>query len=77
MAAPMFLALFVAGIYYPLIAAVLGGILIVARLIYTIGYIAGGPNFRIFGALFNHLSLFALIGYSIASACHFLKGQAP
>jgi uncharacterized membrane protein YecN with MAPEG domain len=73
----IFLTLFLAGIYYPLWAAILGLILVVARLVYTIGYIAGGPNFRIFGALFNHLSVFALIGLSFASGCQFLHGNTP
>ena len=77
MAPAIFLTLFLAGIYYPIAAAILGGIIIIARLIYTIGYMVGGPNMRIFGALFNHLSLFTLIYLSIASGCHFINGIKP
>jgi len=73
----IFLTLFLAGIYYPVTAAILGAIIIVARLVYTIGYMCGGPNWRIFGALFNHLGLFALIYFSIAGGCHFINGVKP
>ena len=77
MAGPIFVSLFLGGIYYPTAAAILGGVLIVARFVYGMGYLLGGPNYRIFGALFNHLSILALVYFSIASGCNFIKGVAP
>jgi hypothetical protein len=36
----------ISGIYFPIPSAVLGLVVFIARLIYTIGYVWGGPNGR-------------------------------
>mmetsp|Transcript_83530 Transcript_83530/g.97667 ORF Transcript_83530/g.97667 Transcript_83530/m.97667 type:complete len:175 (+) Transcript_83530:39-563(+) len=52
------------GVFYPIPAAIAIGTYTVGRVIYAIGYIAKGPNFRGPGALLGAASMFFLLGSS-------------
>jgi glutathione S-transferase len=70
-----FVMLFIAGIYFPVAAAVLGLVLFIGRLIYSIGYSSGGPKGRLVGAILGDLVLLGLLGLSLASAIMFTMGK--
>lgn len=53
---------FVAGIGMPWVAGILGWLYCIGRLIYTMGYVAKGPNGRLIGAGVMDLGLLGLIG---------------
>ena len=58
--------LLTAGVVYPIWTLVLGGIYIIGRLIYVIGYRRSAKS-RSFGGMTLNLSLFALIALDIAA----------
>lgn len=70
-----FVMLFISGLYFPIPAAVLGLVLIIGRLIYSIGYVNGGPKGRLIGAILGDLVLLGLLGLSLASAILFTTGK--
>ena len=73
-ALPMILMLlFIAGLTQPLAALILGCIYFVARLVYLVGYMKGGPNMRGFGAIPSSLAQLALFGISFYTCAQFLK----
>ena len=72
-----FVWLFIAGIYFPIPAAVLGFGVFIFRLVYTIGYVKGGPGGRLVGAIANDLLLLGLVGLSFASGVMFVMGNKP
>jgi hypothetical protein len=45
----------------------------VSRLIYTLGYVIGGPNMRAFGAIPMAFSMLTLFGISLYSAAEYMK----
>ena len=47
---------------------IIGAIYILCRILYTVGYLKGGPNWRIPGAMLNLPIILALIGMSLYSA---------
>ena len=58
----MFLALLImAGIPFPLTAAISGAVYSVGKLLYFLGYSTGDPNKRLWGS-FSYFGLFTLIG---------------
>lgn len=67
--------LFIAGIYFPITAAVLGLVMIIARLVYSIGYVNGGPKGRLVGALSGDLMLAGLLALSFASGIMMIQGK--
>lgn len=67
--------LFIAGIYFPVTAAVLGLVKIIARLVYSIGYVNGGPKGRLVGALSGDLMLAGLLALSLASGIMMIQGK--
>jgi hypothetical protein len=67
--------LFIAGVYFPIPAAVLGLVIFIGRLIYSFGYVNGGPKGRIFGALFGDVGVAGLLGLSIASGIMLASGR--
>ncbi|KAJ2796388.1 hypothetical protein H4S07_006235 [Coemansia furcata] len=61
--------LFCAGLFQPLLAASFGGLFILGKVIYGLGYTAWGPKGRMYGAPISALSFFALVfiaGYNAA-----------
>jgi glutathione S-transferase len=70
-----FVMLFVAGVYFPVPAAVLGLVLFIGRLVYSFGYANGGPKGRLVGAILNDLVLLGLLGLSLASGILFASGR--
>lgn len=76
MAPTTFVLLFIAGLYFPIPAAIIGLALAILRVIYAIGYANGGPKGRIFGALGNDLCLLGLLGLSFASGIKWVKGDS-
>ena len=67
--------LLVAGIYFPIPAASLGLVMIIARILYTCGYVASGPRGRAVGALFNYLAFLALFVLAFISGVYFILNQ--
>ncbi len=65
--------LFIAGLKQPLAALILGCIYFVGRIIYTIGYIKGGPNLRMIGATPNFIVVFTLFGLSLYTCSEYMK----
>jgi glutathione S-transferase len=70
-----FVMLFISGIYFPIPAAVMGLALFIGRLIYSVGYVNGGPKGRLIGAIIGDLVLLGLLGLSLASAIMFIQGK--
>lgn len=66
---------FVAGIYFPIPISVIGVVMIIGRLIYSIGYVNGGPKGRLVGAIIGDLILLGQLGLSLASAIMFIQGH--
>ena len=69
--------LFCAGVYFPIPAAIIGLLVIILRIIYSVGYVKGGPQGRLIGALGNDLALLGLLGLSLASGVMFVLGRVP
>lgn len=70
---PFFLALvFAGGLRHPLIASGSGGIFLVARIVYSLGYYTGDPKKRIPGAMLCMVSMMTLLGCSVSGAAGFL-----
>jgi glutathione S-transferase len=65
----------VAGIYFPIPSASLGLAVFIGRLLYSIGYVMGGPNGRFVGVLINDLSILALFVLSFISSIYFITGN--
>ena len=55
----------VSGLKLTIVTICLGGLYIVCRILYTIGYVKGGPNWRIPGAMLNLPIIIGLFGTSI------------
>ena len=66
---------FIAGIYFPVPAAALGLAVIIGRIVYSVGYVNGGPKGRLIGALIGDLVLLGQLGLSIASSIMFIQGK--
>ena len=49
----MFVVLLIAGVYFPVAAAVLGLVHFVGRIIYSIGYANGGPHWQVYRSHFE------------------------
>lgn len=65
----LILSLLVAGLYYPLAAAILGAVHFVGRTFYILGYVTAGPDKRVIGAIIAHgTTLIALVLALISSA---------
>ena len=67
--------LLAAGFFFPITSAIIGLVMIIARIIYSCGYYMGGPNGRIVGALVNDLAILGIFGLSIASAIMLIIGK--
>ncbi len=67
--------LFIAGIYFPVVTAVLGALAFVGRLFYAYGYANGGPSGRLIGAIIGDLVILGLFGLSAASSIFFIMGK--
>jgi glutathione S-transferase len=65
----------IAGVYFPIPAAVLGLVVFIARLIYAIGYAKGGPTGRSIGAIANDLAILGLFVLSVISSIFFIVGK--
>jgi len=71
---PMVLVLiFITALKQPLAALILACIYFVARLIYTVGYVVGGPNMRAIGGLPMGLTMLTLFGISLYSCAEYMK----
>jgi glutathione S-transferase len=70
-----FIGLLIAGIYYPVVAAILGFLVLIFRIIYTVGYAAGGPSGRLVGAIVGDLIFGALLALAFASAIQLAMGK--
>ena len=75
MFAPVAVFLAIGGVYYPIPAAAIGLVMIIARIIYTCGYSVGGPGQRFVGAIANNLSTLAAFILSIISAIRFILAE--
>lgn len=60
------------GIRHPLVASATGGVFLIARIIYSLGYYTGDPKGRIPGAIATFLSMFTLFGCSVSTAAGLL-----
>ena len=67
---------FIAGIYFPIPSAVIGAAMMVGRIMYSIGYVNGGPHGRLIGAAVGDLALLGYLGLSVASSILFIIGHA-
>ena len=76
MAPTIFIFLFVAGFYFPLLAAAVGFTLAIFRAVYSINYMRKGPRGREIGAVGNAYSLLVLLGLAITSSLKFAFGIA-
>ncbi|KXN74462.1 hypothetical protein CONCODRAFT_14799 [Conidiobolus coronatus NRRL 28638] len=65
--------LLTAGIFHPIYSAATGAAYIVARHIYTYGYLKYGPTGRQYGSFPIHLSLLAFLGLSIHGTTKLLE----
>jgi len=72
-----FVWLFIAGIYFPIPAAVIGLGSIIFRIFYGVGYVKSGAKGRTIGALGNDLCILGLLGLSFASGVMFILGNQP
>lgn len=66
---------FVAGVYFPIPAAALCLVMIIARIIYCCGYAAKGPKGRSIGALFFDLAFLAQFILAFISSVYFILNQ--
>jgi glutathione S-transferase len=66
---------FIAGIYFPIPAAAIGAALIIGRILYSIGYVNGGPHGRLIGAAVGDLAMLGYLGLSVASSILFIIGH--
>ena len=70
---PFYLALVTTGgLRHPTFATSAGGLYLVARIIYSLGYYTGNPNSRKPGALMNLVALITLFGCSVSTAAGLL-----
>ena len=69
------LLIIVAGVYFPIPAAVLGLVIFIARLIYSLGYAMGGPKGRTIGALLNDIAFLGVLVLSFISSIYFIIGK--
>lgn len=70
---PFFITLlFLAGVQYPITAAVGGLILVAGRITYFAGYATGVPDRRLYG-LYQYIGILTLLGATIASAVKLLR----
>ena len=71
---PFFLTtLVLAGIRHPMYAAIFGGVWILARIVYSLGYYTGNPKYRTPGFLLTMLGAqLPLIGIAISTAAGYL-----
>ena len=60
MIASSLIFLLVGGLYCPCIASGLGGLMIISRLMYALGYSNKGPAGRLIGALLNDVAILGL-----------------
>lgn len=58
----------IAGIHFDLITVAIAVVYMLFRIVYSVGYVRGGANKRLVGALGSYLCLMGLIGLGIASA---------
>ena len=65
--------LFITALKQPLAALILACIYFVARLIYSLGYVIGGPNMRAIGAIPMGLTMLTLFGISLYSCAEYMK----
>jgi glutathione S-transferase len=65
----------IAGIYFPIPAAVLGLVIFIARIIYCVGYVIGGPKGRSVGALLNDFAILGLFVLGVISSVFFIIGK--
>lgn len=65
----------VAGIYFPIPAASLGLAIFIGRIIYSVGYVMGGPKGRSVGALINDFAMLAAFVLSVISSIYFIVGK--
>lgn len=76
MVASTLVFLLIAGIYFPIPAAIIGLVLAIFRFIYAIGYTSSGPTGRVVGAIVNDFCLLGLLGLSFASGVMWIKGDS-
>jgi len=67
--------IFIAGIYFPIPAASLGLAIFIARIIYSVGYVVGGPKGRSVGALVNDFAILAEFVLAVISSIYFIVGK--
>lgn len=77
MAPSTFVSLLLAGLYFPQASAVLGLIVVVSRVLYSIGYMSGGPKGRSIGAIGNDIGLFGLIILAGITGWRIVNGTGP
>lgn len=65
--------LFISALKQPLAALILGCVYFTGRLLYTIGYVKGGPNMRMMGAFPCSLTILCLYGLSFYTCSEFIK----
>ena len=65
----------IAGIYFPIPAASLGLAIFIARIIYSVGYVMGGPKGRSVGALINDFAMLGAFVLSVISSIYFIVGK--
>ena len=65
----------IAGVYFPVPSAALGLAIFIARIIYTAGYVTGGPKGRTIGALTNDLAFLGVGVLAIISSIYYILGK--
>ena len=65
--------LFISALKQPLAALIIACIYFVSRLIYSVGYIIGGPRMRSFGAFPMAFSVLTLFGLSLYTSAEYMK----
>lgn len=67
------MTILISGASFPIIAAILGLVNCIARVIYGIGYFSSGAKGRVVGAIIGDIIVLGLIGLSVASFFFTLK----
>lgn len=65
----------IAGIYFPIPAAALGLAIFIGRIVYSVGYVIGGPKGRSIGALTNDFAMLAVFVLGVISSIFFIVGK--
>ena len=65
----------VGGLFYPIVQASFGLVMFIARIVYTVGYIKGGPKGRAAGVILWDIGLIASLVLASITAIQMIMGK--